>query len=127
MLSFASFGATRHDQTVKVAKAVEILRKKAPSLEVDGEMQADVALNAELRQSEFPFCNLKGDPNVFIFPDLSSANISYKILTNLSDATATGPILVGVNQPANVLQRSATTQEIVSMIYLTAHQATSAW
>jgi malate dehydrogenase (oxaloacetate-decarboxylating)(NADP+) len=122
MLSFTSFGATRHEQTLKVAEAVEILRHEAPGLEVEGEMQADVALNSELRNNEFPFSRLQGDPNVLIFPDLDAANISYKLLTNMSDASPIGPILVGVKKPANVLQRSATTEEVLNMLYLTAHQ-----
>lgn len=123
MLSFASFGATRHPHTTKVAKAVEILREKAPDLVVDGEMQADVALDTEMQQSEFPFCRLHGQANVLIFPDLDSANISYKLLINLADTHPIGPILSGVGKPANVLQRSATQEEIVNMIYVTAHQA----
>jgi malate dehydrogenase (oxaloacetate-decarboxylating)(NADP+) len=123
MLSFASFGASSNRQAKKVAEAVKILKEKYPDLEVDGEMQADMALNPELRNHEFPFSELKGMPNVLVFPDLSSANISYKLLTNLSDAEPIGPILAGVNMPANVLQRSATTEEIIDMIYMTAHQS----
>jgi malate dehydrogenase (oxaloacetate-decarboxylating)(NADP+) len=123
MLSFASFGASKHPEAVKVGRATEMVREKRPDLEIDGEMQADMALDEALRGEEFPFCDLKGQPNVLIFPNLSSANISYKLLTNLSDAEPVGPLLVGVNQPANVLQRSATTNEIVNMIYMTAHQA----
>lgn len=120
MLSFSSFGANRHPSAEKVAKAVSIIRAKAPKLLVDGEMQADVALNLELQQSEFDFCKLAGEANVLVFPDLDAANICYKILTNLTEAVPIGPILVGLQQAANVLQRSATTEEAVSMIYLTA-------
>jgi malate dehydrogenase (oxaloacetate-decarboxylating)(NADP+) len=123
MLSFASFGSNRHPESAKVAKAVEIIRERRPDLEVDGEMQADVALNEELRAREFPFCTLTGNPNVLIFPDLSAANIAYKLLANVADAQLIGPILVGLNKPANVLQISATTDEVLNMIYLTAHQA----
>ncbi len=124
MLSFSSFGSGKYPSTLKIAKALEILRTKAPTLLVDGEMQADVALNEGLQFSEFPFCKLGGPANVLVFPQLSSANISYKLLTNITPhAVATGPILVGVNRPANVLQRSATVDEIISMIYITAEQA----
>ena len=122
MLSFASFGASRHARTDKVAAAVEILRQRAPHLKVDGEMQADVALNMDLRDMEFPFTKLDGPANVLVFPDLASANISYKLLTNMSDALPMGPVLVGVKKPANILQRSATSEEITSLIYVTAHQ-----
>ena len=125
MLSYASFGAKSDAQTKKVAEAVKLLRLRYPEMEVEGEMQADMALDQELREKEFPFSNLTGNPNVLIFPNLASANISYKLLTNLSDAEPIGPLLVGVKKPANVLQRSATTEEIINMIYVTAHQPLS--
>ncbi len=123
MLSFTSFGSVRAGSPQKVSKAVKILSEMSVNFEFDGEMQADVALDKGLRDLEFPFCNLKGNANVLIFPDLNSANISYKLLTHLGGLTPTGPILVGLNKPANVLQRSAGVQEIANMIYLTAHQA----
>ena len=126
MLSFASFGSNRHPESAKVAKAVEIIRERRPDLEVDGEMQADVALNEELRMREFPFCTLTGNPNVLVFPDLSASNIAYKLLANVADAQLIGPILVGLKKPANVLQISATTDEVSNMIYLTAHQVVTA-
>jgi malate dehydrogenase (oxaloacetate-decarboxylating)(NADP+) len=123
MLSFASFGATKHEECRKVAEAVRLVRAKAPGVEVDGEMQADVALNPELRQRDFPFSTLTGNANVLVFPDLAASNIAYKLLAAMSGASLIGPILVGMTQPANVLQISATTDEIVNMIYVTAHQA----
>ena len=122
MLSYTSFGASKHQKAKNVAEAVKILKSQNIDFEVDGEMQADVALNSELRAREFPFCELTGDPNVFVFPDLASANITYKMLRGISRCELIGPILVGVKQPANVLQRSATTSEIASMIYITANQ-----
>ena len=123
MLSFASFGATRHEHVDKVARATHILQERHPDLCVDGEMQADVALNENLRQSEFPFCKLDGDANVLIFPNLDAANIAYKLLINLADVTPIGPVLVGLKSPANILQQSATVEEIVNLAYVTAHQA----
>lgn len=123
MLSYASFGGTRHPDTEKVAEAVKIVREREPDLEIEGEMQADVALSQELRQREFPFSKLTGNANVLIFPDLSSSNIAYKLLANLAGASLIGPILVGMKQPASILQISATTDEILNMIYITAHQA----
>lgn len=123
MLSFASFGSSKHRSATKVADAVNILREQHPKLEVDGEMQVDVALNTALREAEFPFCQLKGPANVFVFPDLNAANIAYKLLSNIGDRPIpTGPILAGITKPAHVLQRTATVQEIVNMMYLTAHQ-----
>jgi len=124
MLSFSSFGSNRYPSTEKIAKSIQILEKRAPNLVVDGEMQADVALNADLQMREFPFCRLQGAANVLIFPQLEAANISYKTVTNIMDGvTATGPLLVGVNKPANVLQRGATVEEIINLVYLTAEQA----
>ncbi|MDD9952653.1 MAG: NADP-dependent malic enzyme [Zetaproteobacteria bacterium] len=127
MLSFASFGSSSHPSVTKVGKAVDILRRELPDLEVDGEMQVDVALNSELREQEFPFCRLKGRANVLVFPDLSSANIAYKLLSNVGERPIpTGPILAGMSKPAHVLQRTASVQEIVNMIYLTAHEIAAA-
>src|SRR5581483_8744563 len=88
MLSFSNFGSTRHPFAEKVARAVEILRQRAPDLMVDGEMQADTALVPDLL-AEYPFSKLKEPANVLIFPDLQSANIAYKLLQRLSDAEMT--------------------------------------
>ena len=122
MLSSASFGSNPVGDNVKVSKATELVKKKRPDLEVDGEMQADVALDEEFREKEFPFSTLTGSANVLIFPNLSSANISYKLLMKLGGAATTGPIIAGVSKPAHILQRSASTREIIDMIYLTAHE-----
>lgn len=123
MLSFSSFGDSPHDETELVAKAVKLIRQKEPNLEVDGEMQVDVALNKEFRIKEFPACRLTDDANVLVCPNLASANIGYKLLNQLAGAIPTGPILTGLKKPANVMQRSATVKELVNMIYVTAQQA----
>lgn len=123
MLSYASFGSSTHESSRKVARAVEIVGNLRPEIELDGELQADVALNKELREKEFPFSNLQGNANVLIFPNLSAANISYKLLSNIGGAIPTGPILIGLEKPAHVLQRGASTQEIVDLIYICAHQS----
>jgi malate dehydrogenase (oxaloacetate-decarboxylating)(NADP+) len=120
MLSFSSFGDSPSQETELVAEATRLIRKKDPSIEVDGEMQVDVALNKEFRRREFPLCKLTGDANVLIFPNLSSANIGYKLLNHLAGASPIGPILTGLSKPANVMQRSATVRELVHMIYMTA-------
>ncbi len=127
MLSFASFGANRSPASQKVADAVQLVKKRRPDLEIDGEMQVDVALNSGLRQREFPFCSLTGDANVLIFPDLAASNIAYKLMAQVGQASLIGPILYGMKKPANVLQISATTDEVVNMIYVTAHQAMESW
>ncbi len=122
MLSYASFGSSHHPFAKKVSLATRLVKKVMPGLEVDGEMQADIALNASLREKEFPFANLKGNANVLVFPTLNSANIAYKLLQNMGEVEVTGPILVGLNKPANVMQREASVREIANMIYVSAHQ-----
>lgn len=122
-LSFSSFGSNRHPKARAIAQATEILESKKPDFLFDGELQADAALNIELQTREFPFCKLMGRANVLVFPDLTSANIAYKLLCHLADATSTGPILVGARKPAHVLERGASVEDTINMIYLTANQA----
>jgi malate dehydrogenase (oxaloacetate-decarboxylating)(NADP+) len=115
MLSFSNFGSVRHPEAEKVARAVQLLRDRDPSLVVDGEMQADTALDEELLASAYEFSVLKERANVLIFPNLSAGNIAYKLLDHLGGATAIGPILVGMNRPVHVLERGADVQDIVNM------------
>lgn len=126
MLSSASFGSNPVGDNVKVAEATKLIKERYPDLEVDGEMQADVALDEEFRQREFPFSTLTGRANVLIFPNLSSANISYKLLMKMGGASTTGPILAGISKPAHILQRSASTREIIDMLYITGHEVITA-
>ena len=123
MLAFASFGSTRNEKTEKVRRATEIVRQRNPKLMVEGEIQADVAIDAELRGELFPFSKLKDSANVLIFPDLGSANIAYKLMLKLAGAEAIGPILMGIDAPVNVLQRGSTVNEVVSMAAVTSVQA----
>jgi malate dehydrogenase (oxaloacetate-decarboxylating)(NADP+) len=115
MLSFSNFGSVRHPEAEKVAKAVELLRQRDPSFVVDGEMQADTALDEDLLRSAYPFSVLTERANTLIFPNLSAGNIAYKLLHHLGGATAIGPILVGMNRPVHVLERGADVQDIVNM------------
>jgi malate dehydrogenase (oxaloacetate-decarboxylating)(NADP+) len=115
MLSFSNFGSVRHPHSDKVAQAVEILRKRAPELEVDGEMQADTAVDDTILRRLYPFSSLKSAANVLIFPNLSAGNIAYKLLNHLGGATAIGPILVGMRRPVHVLEQGADVQDIVNM------------
>ncbi|NRA65241.1 MAG: NADP-dependent malic enzyme [Pseudobacteriovorax sp.] len=121
-LSFSSFGSNRHPATNKITEASNLLKTMGVDFQFDGEIQADAALNTELQEKEFPFAKLGGSANVLIFPDLMSANISYKILANLTEAKSFGPILVGPSKPVHVLERGATVEDIVNMVYLTADQ-----
>jgi malate dehydrogenase (oxaloacetate-decarboxylating)(NADP+) len=115
MLSFSNFGSVRHPEAEKMAKAVQLLRERDPSIVVDGEMQADTAVDEELLRSGYPFSSLSEPANVLIFPNLSAGNIAYKLLNHLGGATAIGPILVGMNRPVHVLERGADVEDIVNM------------
>jgi malate dehydrogenase (oxaloacetate-decarboxylating)(NADP+) len=115
MLSFSNFGSVRHPEAEKVAKAVAILRKRDPALVVDGEMQADTAMDETILRSAYPFSVLKERANVLIFPNLSAGNIAYKLLHHLGGATKIGPILLGMNLPVHVLEQGADVQDIVNM------------
>ncbi|MDO6736711.1 NADP-dependent malic enzyme [Wenyingzhuangia sp. 2_MG-2023] len=116
MLSYTNFGGVASEGVAKVQKAVEILKEKRPDLNVDGPIQADFALNHELLEKQFSFSDLCGkETNTFIFPSLDAANISYKMIKELTDATSIGPILMGLNKPAHVVQLGASVEEIVNI------------
>jgi malate dehydrogenase (oxaloacetate-decarboxylating)(NADP+) len=115
MLSFSNFGSVRRPETEKMALAAQLLRERDPSLEVDGEMQADTALNPQRMKEDYPHSVLHDEANVLIFPNLAAGNIAYKLLMHLGGATAIGPILVGMRRPVHVLERGADVQDIVNM------------
>ncbi len=116
MLSFSNFGSARYPESTKVTKATEIIKKRDPELIVEGEMQADTALMPDLIKQYFPFSRLQDKANVFIFPDLNSGNIAYKLLERMGGLTAIGPILLGFSKAVHVLQRSADVNQIVDMV-----------
>jgi malate dehydrogenase (oxaloacetate-decarboxylating)(NADP+) len=115
MLSFSNFGSAEHPLTLKVKRATALVKEWAPDLVVDGELQANVALDPELVEQQYSFSDLKGNANVFIFPDLQSGNITYKLLNKLGGAEAVGPILMGMKKPIHVLQRGDSVADIVNM------------
>ena len=124
MLSYSDFGEHRDDpEVIKVREAIAIVKKAWPSLTIDGEMQADTAVNSELAGTDFPFSAIQGDANVLIFPTLASGNIAYKLLRELGGATAVGPVLVGTARPVNVLALGSTVSDIVNMAAITVNQA----
>jgi malate dehydrogenase (oxaloacetate-decarboxylating)(NADP+) len=114
LLSFSNFGSTPHPQSLKVRKALEIIRQQCPNLAVDGEMQADTAVVPEIVDERYPFSQVK-DANVLVFPSLEAANIAYKLLARLGNALAIGPILLGVGAPVHVLQTGDDVRDIVNM------------
>ena len=119
-LSYSNFGSNRDPQSIKMAEAVKIAKSKDSTLIADGEMQADVATNTELMRNLFDFCSLDKAADVLIFPDLNSANISYKLLAQLGGATPIGPILLPLKHAINIVQRTSTVDEIVNMSHVTA-------
>jgi len=117
LLSFSNFGSNRHPQSQMVAEAVKILHKKDPTLIVDGEMQANFALNKTLRQKRYPFNKIGNrEVNTLIFPDLNAGNIAYKMMQEIGSSEAVGPILMGINKSIHILQLESSVREIVDMI-----------
>ncbi len=113
-LSFSNFGSTPHPLAEKVRKAVELTKQRDPKLVVDGEMQADTAVVAEIVEERYPFSAVK-DANVLVFPSLEAANIAYKLLARLGNAKAIGPILLGLGAPVHVLQTGDDVNNIVQV------------
>jgi len=117
MLSYSNFGSNNGIIPDKTSETVKILHDKYPDMIVDGDMQANFALNADLLKDNFPFSTLTGKPaNTLIFPNLESGNISYKLLQEIGGAEAVGPILLGLKKPVHVLQLGSSVREIVNMI-----------
>jgi malate dehydrogenase (oxaloacetate-decarboxylating)(NADP+) len=119
LLSYANFGSSEGEDSVKSREAVKILHEKHPNLIVDGELQANFALNSEMLQEQFPFSKLSGQQvNTLIFPNLSAGNIAYKLMQEIGGAEAIGPLLLGMKKPVHVLQLGSSVREIVNMVTL---------
>jgi len=117
LLSYSNFGSNSGDVPDKVRKAAQLLHEKYPEILVDGEMQANFAVNSDLLASNFPFSMLNGSPaNTLVFPNLESGNIAYKLLQEIGGAEAVGPILLGMNKPMHILQLDSSVREIVNMV-----------
>jgi malate dehydrogenase (oxaloacetate-decarboxylating)(NADP+) len=124
MLSYSDFGEHDDDEAVaRVVEAVRIVRQRAPTLQIDGEMQADTAVNWEKLSNVFPFSTLDNEANVLVFPDLTSGNIAYKLLENLASLETLGPLLVGVGAPVNVIPLNGSVTDIVNVTTYTATQS----
>ena len=116
MISYSNFGSSNNEKASKVREAVSYLHKYYPNLIVDGELQTDFALNNEMLKDIFPFSKLAGKKvNTLIFPNLDSANITYKLLKELNKAENIGPIMMGMRKPVHILQLDASVDEIVNM------------
>lgn len=126
MLSYSNFGSSETTNPIKVRQAVEKLHELYPNLVVDGEMQANFALNSTLLKDNYPFSTLNGEPaNTLIFPNLDAGNAAYKILQEIGGAEAVGPILIGMKKPVHILQLGSSVREIVNMITIAVVDAQS--
>jgi malate dehydrogenase (oxaloacetate-decarboxylating)(NADP+) len=116
MISFSNFGSSVNDSASKVREAVEYLHKNQPDMIIDGEIQADFALNPEMLTAKFPFSKLAGKKvNTLIFPNLEAANITYKLLKELNKVDSIGPIMLGMGKPVHIFQLGANVEEMVNM------------
>jgi len=116
VLSYSNFGSSKGEVPEKTREAVRLAKKKYPDLVIDGEIQANVALNTEILKENYPFSTLANEgANTLIFPNLESGNIAYKLLMEIGGAEAIGPILLGMKKPVHVLQLGSSIREIVNM------------
>jgi malate dehydrogenase (oxaloacetate-decarboxylating)(NADP+) len=125
MLSYANFGASSHPEARKVAEAVALVREREPALDVEGEMQAQVALDDAVREHTWPHARLRGKANVFIFPNLGAANTAYQLLSRLGGVDEIGPILVGLKRPITAAPLAVTADTVVQLAALTALHASA--
>jgi len=123
MLSFSTQGSAKHALVKKVQTATQLLQSKRPDLCVDGDLQFDAAIIPEIAALKAPKSKVAGQAKVFIFPDLNAGNIGYKIAERLGGAKAVGPILQGLNKPANDLSRGCSAEDVFNMIVVTVLQA----
>lgn len=117
LLSYSNFGSAEGDIPSKMQIATDILHKNYPGMIVDGEMQANFALNNNLLKEQFPFSDLVDKKvNTLIFPNLASGNIAYKLIQEMGEAEAIGPILIGMKKPVHIVQLGSSVREIVNMV-----------
>ena len=126
MISYSNFGSVRHPDVTRIHRTIDIVRERRPDLEIDGEMQPELALDAHKREEAYGFSRLTRSANTLVFPSLASGNAAYQIAKVMGGASALGPILLGVSKPVAAMQNEATVDEIVNMtshVVLKAQQA----
>ena len=123
MLSFSTKGSAKHELCDKVIEATRLAKEMAPELQIDGELQADAALEPSIGNSKAPGSAIAGNANVLVFPNLECGNISYKLVQRLGGAEAVGPVLQGMASPVNDLSRGCSIDDIYKMVAVTANQA----
>ena len=128
VLSYSNFGSSKGEVPDKTREAVRLAKEKYPNLIIEGDIQANVALNVELQRELYPFSELaKEGANTLIFPNLSSANIAYKLLMEIGGAETIGPVLLGMKKPVHILQLGSSIREIVNMAAIAVVDAQIQW
>jgi malate dehydrogenase (oxaloacetate-decarboxylating)(NADP+) len=123
LLSFSNFGSVRSADTDRLSAAVRIAHERWPDLEIDGEMQADIALEPKKRETRFPFSKIRGEANVLVFPNLHSAHIAVRMMGSIGEASVVGPVLMGMRSPVNYIQPTASVEDVVNLTAITVLQA----